>query len=53
MNENDIITEEDIEFLRPAPKDSIEPYKVNEILNKQVNKFKNKGDALYFDDLME
>ena len=52
LNENDLITKDNIEFLRPAPKDSIEPYKVNEIINKKVNKFKNKGDALYFNDLM-
>ena len=51
MDEGDLITEEDIEFLRPAPKNSFEPYRADEVINKKVNKFKNKGDAIYFNDL--
>ena len=52
LEKNETITRENIEFLRPAPKNSFEPYRVNEIINKKVNKFKNKGDALFIDDLM-
>ena len=37
------ITRDNIEFLRPAPENSFEPYRVDEIINKKVNKFKNKG----------
>ncbi len=53
LEKNETITRENIEFLRPAPENSFEPYCVDEIINKKVNKFKNKGDALYIDDLME
>lgn len=53
LEKNDVITRDNVEFLRPAPKDSFEPYRIDEIINKKVNKFKNKGDAIYSDDLME
>lgn len=53
LNENEIITKDNIEFLRPAPINSFEPYRVNELIGKKVNKFKNKGDAIYLDDLLE
>lgn len=53
LDKNEPISLDNIELLRPAPNNSIEPYRVNEIINKKVNKFKNKGDAIYFDDLVE
>lgn len=53
LEKYETITRNDIEFLRPAPKNSFEPYRVNEIINKKVNKFKSKGDAIFMDDLME
>lgn len=53
LEKNEQITQDNIEFLRPAPENSLEPYRINEVINKKVNKFKNKGDAIYMDDLME
>ena len=53
LNKGRIINSEDIDILRPAPKNSIEPYNIDKIINKKLNKFKNKGDALYYDDFEE
>lgn len=44
------VTEENIEFLRPAPADSIFPYDLKKILGKKLNKDKIKGDYLKFED---
>jgi sialic acid synthase SpsE len=40
----EIITKEKLDFLRPIPKDGIEPYKVDEILGKSVIQKMQKGD---------
>ena len=37
----------DVEFLRPAPKNSYAPYQVKEILKKKLKKNKKKGMELY------
>ncbi|MNW26110.1 N,N'-diacetyllegionaminic acid synthase [compost metagenome] len=47
-----IIREEDLEVLRPAPQDGIEPYRKNEILGKSLKNAKRKGDALFMQDLV-
>ncbi len=44
------ITNEHIEFLRPAPKDSIPPYKCKEILGKKIIYSKKAGDYLRYED---
>lgn len=51
LNKDSVIDIEDIELLRPAPIDSIPPYKLKEIIGKRINKFKLKGDYLINDDL--
>ena len=51
LNKDSIINIEDIELLRPAPIDSIPPYKLQEVIGKRINKFKSNGDYLINDDL--
>ena len=48
MAPGDIITKEDVEFLRPIPSDGIEPYKIDEILGKSIIHKMNKGDHFVF-----
>ena len=48
-----IIKETDIESLRPAPVGSIEPYRANEIISKELVNVKNGGDALYIKDIKQ
>ena len=35
-----------VEFLRPCPKNAIEPYKINKIIGKTVIKNISKGDII-------
>lgn len=48
MSPGNIITKEDVEFLRPIPNDGIEPYRIDEILGKSVIRKMNKGDHFVF-----
>jgi N-acetylneuraminate synthase len=48
MSPGDIITKEDVEFLRPIPMDGIEPYKIEEILGKSIIDKMEKGDHFVF-----
>lgn len=52
LNAGDILREEDLEALRPAPHNGIEPYKINEVLGKRLLVNKVKGDALSMDELV-
>ncbi len=51
MKAGSIIKEADIEPLRPAPANSIEPYKVNDVIGKELVNAKNAGDTLYEEDI--
>jgi len=42
----DVITRDDIEFLRPCPEDTLPPYQVNEILGKIATKDINIADCI-------
>ncbi|MNC29399.1 N,N'-diacetyllegionaminic acid synthase [compost metagenome] len=48
-----VITKEDIEFLRPAPKGAVPPYEAELIIGKILKTSKIKGDALYEMDLVK
>ncbi|WP_334072143.1 MULTISPECIES: N-acetylneuraminate synthase family protein [Paenibacillus] len=49
----EIITEADIEVLRPAPKGALQPYEVNLAIGRKLKVSKLKGDALYEMDLVD
>lgn len=44
MLPGDVITKEDVDFLRPIPIDGIEPYRIEEILGKKVKEKMSKGE---------
>ena len=46
------ITENDIEFLRPAPADAYFPYEKSSVIGKTVNKDKQQGDYISRGDLI-
>ena len=48
---NEKIRLNDFIALRPCPKGSIEPYEINKIKNKRLNKNKQKGDVLLWKNL--
>lgn len=52
MEKGERIYEEDLEFLRPAPADSLPPYCLNEVIGKPLAIAKRQGDALYMSDVM-
>jgi N-acetylneuraminate synthase len=51
MQTGDRIVLNDVEALRPAPKSSLPPYRLNDILGKILTVPKRAGDALYMSDL--
>ncbi len=44
------VEKQDVEFLRPCPKNALPPYKLNSILGKRLNKAVPKGDLLSIED---
>lgn len=52
-NKGDKITVDDIEFLRPAPRNSYLPYEKDLVIGKILNKAKEKGDCLNRGDFNE
>ena len=46
LKKNEKISIEKIEFLRPCPKNALEPYKLKKILGKKVRKSIDKGDII-------
>ncbi len=42
----DVIREDDLEFLRPCPKDALPPYELDKILGKRVTKDIKSGDYI-------
>lgn len=47
LKKGDLITLENIECLRPAPKDTFLPYQTNEIIGKKIKVDKCAGDSIY------
>ena len=46
-----IISESDLEFLRPCPSDALSPYQLKKVLNKKLLIKINKGDFLKWQDI--
>ena len=49
--QNEIISKNDITFLRPSPKYSIEPFRVNDLLGLKSKRKIKKGEHFRIDDL--
>jgi N-acetylneuraminate synthase len=52
MAAGEIVTENDLEALRPAPRGAVPPYAMAEIVGKALLSSKTKGEALFFGDLI-
>lgn len=53
VNKGEVITQNDIEYLRPAPGNSIKPYENDIVAGKKLTTNKTHGDALYPSDIEE
>lgn len=53
MYKGDMVARGDLECLRPAPLNALEPYRLEQVLGKSLNKAKSAGDVLYATDLQE
>lgn len=51
MGVGEVLSAGDLEALRPAPADSIAPYRLDEVIGKELTVAKTPGDALYTSDL--
>jgi len=51
MNQGSVITMDDLDVLRPAPRDAYPPYKVGEVLGKSLRVSKSAGDYLNIKDV--
>ncbi|MBK1792775.1 N-acetylneuraminate synthase family protein [Persicirhabdus sediminis] len=51
IEEGEILTEQDLKVLRPAPKGSIPPYKIQDVIGKTANRRLEKGEHLSVTDL--
>lgn len=49
----DLISESDLECLRPAPLGALEPYRLRTVIGRKLTVGKQAGDALYLADLEE
>lgn len=47
ISKGNVISNLDVEFLRPAHKDGFNPYEFNSIVGRKLNIDKSKGEALY------
>lgn len=52
LKKNNIITNKDLTYLRPAPKKSVEPYNYKKILGKRLKKNIKKGDVIKLMDII-
>ncbi|MGC7870272.1 N-acetylneuraminate synthase family protein [Desulfosporosinus sp. SYSU MS00001] len=53
VKDGELLLENDVELLRPAPKGSLPPDMLKYVVGRQVIKRKNAGDVLYIDDIKE
>ena len=44
--------EKDLIALRPSPKNSVQPYEIQRLKSKKLNKDKKKGDIIFWKDLV-
>jgi sialic acid synthase SpsE len=52
MTAGNVIGRKDLEALRPCPADAIQPYQINEIVGRKLDKDKQTGDYLTLRDLL-
>ena len=50
LKAGEILASESVEFLRPAPNGSVEPYRFQDVSGKVLVRDKAQGEALFFDD---
>jgi len=53
MQEGEILSKNDLEVLRPAPKESLPPYMIEQVIGRSIVKRKIAGEALFLSDLRE
>lgn len=53
IQEGEILRENDLEALRPAPKGSLPPYMIEQVIGRSIAKTKIAGEALCLSDLRE
>ncbi len=53
LGRGDVVSPNDVEYLRPAPEQSFKPSEVDQIIGKKLLIPKQQGDALYKDDVGE
>jgi N-acetylneuraminate synthase len=53
LEKNHIIKKEDVEMLRPCPLDALNPYQLEKILGKKLNRKINRGEYIKITDLNE
>ncbi len=51
IQKNEMITKEDIDFLRPSPKNSFKADEINKIINKKSKKNISKGSTIFYKDV--
>ena len=51
IKKNEKINKNDVEFLRPSPKNSFKPNEINKIINKKSKKFISKGSTIFYKDV--
>ncbi|MCH7591081.1 N-acetylneuraminate synthase, partial [PVC group bacterium] len=51
MKAGEVIAQNDLEPLRPAPEDSVAPYELTNVIGKKISSPKTAGDALYWKDI--
>ena len=52
IEKGEIISLSNMEFLRPAPKNSLPPYEFNKLIGKKLKKNIKKGAVLYKKDII-
>lgn len=52
LSKGTVLTENDLTVLRPSPKGSLPPYKMEELINKQINRDIEEGDNVRLEDLV-
>jgi N-acetylneuraminate synthase len=51
IKKDHILKRDDLDVLRPCPKNAIDPRNINEIIGKKINKNLIKGEILKWEDL--
>ena len=52
VSKGELLTNDMMEVLRPCPEGALSPYYIDRVVGKTTNKFINKGECLYWNDLV-